>query len=105
MADGLQPGPDGLGVYFLAQGEQAGPDVAGRFAAFIGGARRSLDLAVYDMRLSEPLGGLNPDRAATNPRRFGTKRVDQPLLEGKSKLGLVPREHRHDDVATGTFGG
>lgn len=47
--------PDDLAPYFLAQDEQRAEDVAARLAAFIDGAHESLDLAVYDMRLSDPL--------------------------------------------------
>src|SRR5436190_9141306 len=50
-----QPGDDSLAVRFLAQGTQQAGAVAGWLAAFIGGARRSLDLALYDCRLSAPL--------------------------------------------------
>ncbi len=50
-----QPSGDDLEVTLLAQGEQTGDQIAAQLAAFIGGARRSLDLAVYDFRLSDPL--------------------------------------------------
>lgn len=46
---------DTLSVYFLAQGEQTAQDVAVRLAAYIAGATTTLDIAVYDMRLSAPL--------------------------------------------------
>ena len=46
---------DTLSVYFLTQGEQRSEDVAARLAAFIAGAQATLDIAVYDMRLSAPL--------------------------------------------------
>ncbi len=49
-------GEDDLAIRFLAQKAQAAEDVAGWLIAFIGGARRSLDLALYDCRLSAPLG-------------------------------------------------
>lgn len=53
---GLSPRDrDALAVAFLTQGEQAGAEVAARLAAFVAGARRSLDLAAYDLRLSESL--------------------------------------------------
>ena len=52
---------DTIGATFLAQGEQHADAVAARFAAFIGGARRSLDLAFYDFRLSDPLKALLAD--------------------------------------------
>ena len=46
---------DSLDVTLLAQGEQTGQEIAAKLAAFIRGAQRSLDLAVYDLRLSDPL--------------------------------------------------
>ncbi len=48
----LQPDGDGLAVRFLAQGEQRAEEVVGWLATFIGGARQTLDLALYDARLS-----------------------------------------------------
>ncbi|MBF6589388.1 MAG: phosphatidylserine/phosphatidylglycerophosphate/cardiolipin synthase family protein [Ktedonobacterales bacterium] len=52
---GLSPGfaSDSLHAFFLAQGEQRATDVAARLAAFIGGTQQSLDLAIYDFRLTE----------------------------------------------------
>jgi phosphatidylserine/phosphatidylglycerophosphate/cardiolipin synthase-like enzyme len=44
-----------LSAYFLAQGEQTGESVAQLLAEFIAGATQTLDIAVYDMRLSEAL--------------------------------------------------
>lgn len=59
MPDGQPQHPgDDLGVQFLAQGAQSPTEVAGWLAAFIGAARHSLDLALYDCRLSPPLGEL-----------------------------------------------
>ncbi len=55
MIDGPRGGRDGIVPFFLAQGEQTGPDVARRLASFIGGARRTLDIATYDFRLSNDL--------------------------------------------------
>jgi len=51
----IQQGLDDLAVFFLAQGEQHPTEVATRLADFIGGARQSLDMAIYDFRLSDPL--------------------------------------------------
>lgn len=51
----VQRDQDTLAVSFLAQGEQTGADVAARLAAFLAGARRSLDLTVYHLHLSAPL--------------------------------------------------
>jgi phosphatidylserine/phosphatidylglycerophosphate/cardiolipin synthase-like enzyme len=49
----LRPGHSDLAVRFLAQGEQRPEEVARWLATFIGAARRSLDLALYDARLGE----------------------------------------------------
>jgi phosphatidylserine/phosphatidylglycerophosphate/cardiolipin synthase-like enzyme len=46
---------DSLSVFFLAQGEQSAESVMARLTNFIGAAKQSLDFAVYDMRLSDPL--------------------------------------------------
>lgn len=43
---------------FLAQGEQTAQQVAARLVEFISGARRSLDFATYDFRLSDALKAL-----------------------------------------------
>jgi phosphatidylserine/phosphatidylglycerophosphate/cardiolipin synthase-like enzyme len=44
-----------LSVFFLAEGEQTAASVMARLTTFIGAAKQSLDIAVYDMRFSEPL--------------------------------------------------
>jgi phosphatidylserine/phosphatidylglycerophosphate/cardiolipin synthase-like enzyme len=41
-----------LGVTFLQDGAQPAGQVAGQLADFIGGAQRSLDIAIYDLNLS-----------------------------------------------------
>ena len=46
---------DTVSVLFLAEGEQSADQVMSRLAAFINGARQTLDFAIYDMRLSDPL--------------------------------------------------
>lgn len=50
-----EPSDDQLSVFFLGEGEQSGAEVMGRLTDFLGQAQRSLDLAVYDMRLEETL--------------------------------------------------
>lgn len=52
--DRIEPGRSDLAVTFLAQGEQRADDVLARLEAFIAHAERSLDFALYDVRLSEP---------------------------------------------------
>jgi phosphatidylserine/phosphatidylglycerophosphate/cardiolipin synthase-like enzyme len=46
---------DSLSVFFLAQGEQSPDSVMDRLAAFIRGAARTLDFAIYDMRFGDSL--------------------------------------------------
>ena len=46
---------DGLSVFFLAEGEQTAESVLARLTSFISEAKQSLDFAVYDMRLDDPL--------------------------------------------------
>lgn len=59
---------DTLSVFFLAQDEQTADAVMARLVAFIGAAKQSLDIAVYDMRFSdrlrEPLVAALRERAA-----------------------------------------
>ncbi|MHB8647033.1 MAG: phospholipase D-like domain-containing protein [Thermomicrobiales bacterium] len=50
-----QPSGDSLDVTLLAQGEQTGDQIAAQLTTFIRGAQRSLDMALYDFRLSDPL--------------------------------------------------
>ncbi|MFN2476196.1 MAG: phosphatidylserine/phosphatidylglycerophosphate/cardiolipin synthase family protein [Chthoniobacterales bacterium] len=47
--------PDTIRAFFLAEGEQTADAVMARLASFIKAARRTLEFALYDMRLSEPL--------------------------------------------------
>src|ERR1700730_4843126 len=49
------PGVDNLSVFFLAQGEQPADAVMARLTTFLRAAKQTLDLAVYDMRFSDPL--------------------------------------------------
>jgi phosphatidylserine/phosphatidylglycerophosphate/cardiolipin synthase-like enzyme len=46
---------DNLSVFFLAEREQSADDVMARLTAFLDGAKQTLDFAIYDMRLSDPL--------------------------------------------------
>ena len=46
---------DNLSVFFLAEREQSADEVMARLAAFISGAKQTLDFAIYDMRLSDSL--------------------------------------------------
>lgn len=44
-----------LSVHFLAEGEQSPGDIAALLADFLRGARQSLDIAIFDFRLSDTL--------------------------------------------------
>lgn len=55
MTHALSPQPGDLHASFLAEREQAPADVATRLADCLRGAERSLDIAIYDFRLSAPL--------------------------------------------------
>ncbi len=57
-ADPRQQESGDLAVHFLAQGEQTGEQVASWFADFMFQAQRSLDIAIYDWRLSPPLASI-----------------------------------------------
>jgi phosphatidylserine/phosphatidylglycerophosphate/cardiolipin synthase-like enzyme len=46
---------DSLSVYFLAQDEQTAASVMSRLVGFIAAAKETLEFALYDLRLSEPL--------------------------------------------------
>jgi phosphatidylserine/phosphatidylglycerophosphate/cardiolipin synthase-like enzyme len=46
---------DNLSVFFLAEHEQSAHEVMARLAAFISGAKQTLDFAIYDMRFSDQL--------------------------------------------------
>ena len=46
---------DSLSVFFLAQGEQSPEAVMERLTTFLRGATHTLEFAVYDMRLGDPL--------------------------------------------------
>jgi phosphatidylserine/phosphatidylglycerophosphate/cardiolipin synthase-like enzyme len=56
MAAGRHNGP--VDVWTLTEGGQPAEDTAGRLATFIGGASASLELALYDVRLPDPVGSI-----------------------------------------------
>ena len=47
--------PDSLAVFFLAQDEQSADEVMARLVAFIAATERTLDFALYDLRLNDGL--------------------------------------------------
>ncbi|HEY8601486.1 MAG TPA: phosphatidylserine/phosphatidylglycerophosphate/cardiolipin synthase family protein [Thermomicrobiales bacterium] len=52
----LEAGRDDLAVRFLMQGGQRGAEIMALLTEYIGGARQTLDLALYDCRLSPQFG-------------------------------------------------
>lgn len=53
-----------LSVHFLAEEEQRPEEIATLLASFLRRARRSLDIAIYDFRLSDPLRDIVADALA-----------------------------------------
>jgi phosphatidylserine/phosphatidylglycerophosphate/cardiolipin synthase-like enzyme len=53
-----------MSIHFLAESEQQPQDIATLLATFLRGARRTLDIAIYDFRLSEPLRQIVADALA-----------------------------------------
>lgn len=76
--------PDDLAVFFLAQDEQSGESVMRRLTTFIGAAQRTLDFALYDMRLSDQLKNLLSaalhERAAAGVRIRICYDGDKPIV-------------------------
>jgi phosphatidylserine/phosphatidylglycerophosphate/cardiolipin synthase-like enzyme len=87
---------DTLAVRFLAEGGQRPVEVAGWLADFLGRARRSLDLAFYDVRLSDRpallLRRILADRVAAGVRvRLAYDAGDKPQTPGELDLtGVEP---------------
>lgn len=80
---------DSIEVRFLAEHEQSAAAVGARVAEFIQGAQSSLDIAVYDMRLSDPLRDMLAaalaDRARAGVRiriAYDSEKSGQPDLGG-----------------------
>lgn len=97
---------DTLGVRFLEEGGQRPLEVAGWLAEFLGGARRSLDLAFYDVRLAPPpadvLRRVLADRIAAGVRvrlayDAGEKPQSPPELDDRG-ADPAPRD-THERVA------
>src|SRR3954449_466006 len=65
-------------VRTLVEGGQSAEDVAGDLVAWLGGARRSLDLALYDVRLPGPVG----DAVAGSIRPARARRGGAPGGDG-----------------------
>ena len=73
-------GVDNLSVFFLAQGEQSADAVMARLTAFIRAAKQTLDLAVYDMRFSDPLRTQLAAALLERHQRFGDRRECRAIL-------------------------
>jgi phosphatidylserine/phosphatidylglycerophosphate/cardiolipin synthase-like enzyme len=79
---GGSQGQPAIEARFLAEGEQTAVEVAGWLADFIRGAQQSLDIAIYDFRLSNPLktvvAGALHERAAAGVRIRIAYDADKP---------------------------
>ncbi|MDB5081732.1 MAG: hypothetical protein JWP00_3656 [Chloroflexi bacterium] len=82
-----QPDND-LAAIFLAQGEQSGESVVQLLANFIAGANRTLDIAVFDMRLNDSLKKIladalreRADAGVAIRIAYDADKPEEPLLE------------------------
>jgi phosphatidylserine/phosphatidylglycerophosphate/cardiolipin synthase-like enzyme len=84
---------DQISVFFLSQGDQSAESVMSRLTDFIGAAQKSLDFAIYDMRLSDSLKqmlvGALQDRAKNGVQIRICFDGDKPLSPNPS-LGQDP---------------
>jgi len=87
MIEPVRAEGDTIAAYFLAEGEQTGEQVANRLVAFIAEARQTIDIAVYDFRLSDPLkaivAGALEERARAGVRiriAYDGDKPEQPAL-------------------------
>jgi phosphatidylserine/phosphatidylglycerophosphate/cardiolipin synthase-like enzyme len=87
-----------IAVTFLEQGRQQPAEVAGRLADFLAGARKSLHLAVYDFRLSDPVAA----PVLHTLRERAAAGVDVRLAFDAGKPGTTPSPTRGDPAPPGT---
>jgi hypothetical protein len=76
-----------LSVHFLAEGEQRPVDIATMLANFLREARHSLDIAIYDFRLSDPLRQIVASALAEAAAAgaYGPARPISPTTRGRCK--------------------
>ncbi len=96
-----QAGASDLAVTFLAQGEQTAAQIAAQAAEYIRGAQRSLDLAVYDFRLSDPLKATVAD--ALKERADAGVRIRIAYDADKPEPPLVAQGMDPAPAGTGAF--
>jgi phosphatidylserine/phosphatidylglycerophosphate/cardiolipin synthase-like enzyme len=75
----------GLEVFTLTDGGQSADDVAKRVAAFIEPAQRTLEIALYDVRLPDPTGSIVADAIRAAGSRGVKTRLIYNVDVGKSK--------------------
>lgn len=101
QAEGGHWKSDTLAVKLLAEHEQTAQDVAESFAEFVEDARESLDLAVYDMRISPAVARIVKDALAARARADVQIRIaydaDKPEVPNPAD-GVDPAE-----PGTGSF--
>ena len=113
----LTPEPDGMlpraapgdtiSAHFLVQGDHPAAEVAGWVAAFVAGARGSLDIALYDCRLEgdavAPIAEALRDRLRAGVRvrlAYDAGERKPQGAEGVAELGTGPAERdTHERVA------
>jgi phosphatidylserine/phosphatidylglycerophosphate/cardiolipin synthase-like enzyme len=85
-------------VSFLEDGEQTAASVAGRLVEFIGEARRSVDVAIYDFHAREGAGAVIADALASAARRGVAVRVAFNVERPRSAAQPRPPVSRPDDI-------
>jgi phosphatidylserine/phosphatidylglycerophosphate/cardiolipin synthase-like enzyme len=79
-------------VITLTDGGQKADDIARRLAAFLGAAKTSLDLALYDIRLPDPTGSIVADQLREAEKRGVATRLLYNVDTGRpSELHPPPR--------------
>src|SRR4051795_12573431 len=79
-------------VFTLTDGGQSADDVARRIAGFLRAASRTLELALYDVRLPDPTGSIVADELRAASSRGGATRLVYTVDSGRpSELHPPPR--------------
>src|SRR3954447_4108171 len=82
-------------VFTLTDGGQSADEVARRIADFLRPASRTLELALYDVRLPDPTGSIVADELrAASSRGGATSRVYNVYAARPSELHRPPRPRR-----------
>ena len=84
-------------VVTLTDGGQRAEDVAERIAGFIREAERSLELALYDVRLPDPVGSIVADELRAAAERGVTTRLIYNVDSGRPAAREVWQRHEQEN--------